>query len=239
MYARARCREGKWEGEPLTEHLLQVAELSAELAKRLAPEELCPGRDAAQDAYVAGLLHDVGKALFQRECEKDGDMLTFPLHELVGAAVARASGYWAIVRPIALHHQGLRLLIKPIKPDILIKQYEANKNLLKNLLSELKSATNIEFRTPKLEQIQLLLDINYGGSYPCGNEKRYRYYQRLLTAVLMIADNYVARKAAEKWCLANEASKYVEDITRFVDTLKHQHEHRPPPASHSNPATCR
>ena len=210
MYARGKCVNGVVvEGEPLVDHLINVANTAREIVKKLGRDDL------ADAAYYAGLLHDVGKALFQN-CV--GESLTFPHHEIIGAALAyvlyerRVSYYRLVVRPVLLHHQGLRGVdIEKWRIRRELTDREQVLKSLENLINEAegKSDDLVDVLNEGVRHVGRVVEL--GERWRSLFIEVDRYETRIVSGALMLADNYVVARAT--------GSAYVEDVKRFVDRL--------------------
>jgi len=222
MYARAKCVKGRWNGELLIDHLRKVAEIARGLSRVL--EFKCPDVSVEEDAYLAGLLHDVGKALYQYMACKHGEKLAFPGHEIAGALIAASATRHQLIRPILLHHQGLRGIRMPdYVIQIFVEKFNRNLHLLEKLIGELDELTKYDVRPDEAmkELRRLKLDIrtvrnmlNWHGRI-C-NDKR-REYERFLTATVMMADVYVTERWSEEHKWGREESIYTRDVVKFVE----------------------
>lgn len=92
---------GKW--QPLSDHLRQVAELAARFAAPMGPE-------AAAEARLAGLLHDLGKYAARFQARLRDPRIHGINHWAAGAAYAATHGQPLIAYPIDGHHTGLPTL---------------------------------------------------------------------------------------------------------------------------------
>jgi HD-like signal output (HDOD) protein len=105
-------------GAVVPEHLQRHAQLTAQACKSLAAGKVSP-----DDAWLAGLVHDIGYQILAQECPKDlkraivlsqahGQPLIKYEKEIIGATHAEIGAYllglwglpYAIVEAVALHH---------------------------------------------------------------------------------------------------------------------------------------
>jgi HD-like signal output (HDOD) protein len=105
-------------GEVDPEHLQRHAQLTAQACKSLATGKVSP-----DDAWLAGLVHDIGYKILAQECPEDlkraivlshahGRPLVWYEKEIIGATHAEIGAYllglwglpYAIVEAVALHH---------------------------------------------------------------------------------------------------------------------------------------
>lgn len=151
-------------GQPLKEHLRHVAELAAEFAKAFGADE---------EAYLAGILHDLGKYgdLFQKRLRGEASGVD---HWSLGAwsaimddkAVAAGMAIWG-------HHIGLQQMdsvsIKGLEPTRLVQQHPLNLQLSEPSLEVLKSRlqsdglsvrqpSNMLYQ-PQLDSLAQMLDV--------------------------------------------------------------------------------
>lgn len=219
LYARAKCRGGSWVGEDLVKHLVEVGRCARRIAEAVGLVEL------AHAAEKAGLLHDVGKAVFHRDGCIEGERLSFPGHEVVGAAVAKVAirdTPDVVARAVLLHHQGLR------GPDVArwriderVTDIRAVETALEVLmrLAETHGAETLKDLLAKALSKRRQLEVHLKNFYNLGRVVDKWHEARAVTAILMIADNVVASRAAEELGLADAKSKYVEDLERFTRGL--------------------
>jgi CRISPR-associated endonuclease Cas3-HD len=221
MYARAECRNGRWCGEPLVEHLLNVANIARNLAVRLGWERY------AKEAYLAGLLHDIGKALYQRPCRGEGDRLSFKGHEVISyLLIVNCYSYRCINtdleivgRAVALHHQGLRgINLSAIEIDSTVENIIRKGDIkpLEELIKEL--ARKVDNNIIERDEVERLVEhVNKIGVTKREAIWRSNTAGRAITAILMLADNYVATMAVRSACGGNKIqSKYEEEVLEFV-----------------------
>ena len=213
MWARYDCERG--EKEDLIEHLKRTAEIASKIAKGL---EGILGLNMEREAIIAGHFHDLFKVVYQpeniKEFCKQNKRLTFRYHEIASAVFlanytlkvddekdekmnifkdVNEDQIRRAVKAVLFHHQGLRAItLKSFWEgfnDILKKinkQKDRVEKMVNRVLSELgyKAVSNIhdylDFRT--LE-----------GMLIKGNE-----YDRLLSGILIVADNYSALKSLNK-----------------------------------------
>jgi CRISPR-associated endonuclease/helicase Cas3 len=128
FYAHSGNSSGFW--DPLSSHLKDVANLASQFASSFG---------ASEEAYLAGLLHDLGKYRieFQKYLKKECDGGIDTHHAVYGAAYAFKQNLCGSAFSIAGHHAGLR-----------------NKNKLQELVSN--PTYDLEKRIPSL--INLLYD---------------------------------------------------------------------------------
>ena len=128
FYAHSGNSSGFW--GPLSSHLKDVAKLASQFASSFG---------ASEEAYLAGLLHDMGKYRieFQKYLKKECDSGIDTHHAVYGAAYAFKQNLCGPAFSIAGHHAGLH-----------------NKNKLQELVSNPKY--DLEKRLPSL--INLLHD---------------------------------------------------------------------------------
>ncbi|MGQ9488300.1 MAG: CRISPR-associated helicase Cas3' [Armatimonadota bacterium] len=151
-------------GQPIKEHLRNVAELAAEFAKAFGADE---------EAYLAGILHDLGKYgdLFQKRLRGEASGVD---HWSLGAWSAFAD-YKAVAAGMAIwgHHIGLQQMgsesIKGLEPTRLVQQHPLNLQLsepslevLKNRLQSdglsVRQPSNMLYQ-PQLDSLAQMLDV--------------------------------------------------------------------------------
>lgn len=230
IYARY---EGPSCAEPLSDHLANVAEKARRLAERLA-------KGHGEYAELAAALHDLGKAL-HNVLHQGRRPLSFPYHEVLSAAVA---GYYLwndgrdpaeivkIVRPVLLHHQGLRgvsaatysegLASISIWMDELRQRgslgqlINGMRNVLNNVAGRLSpsAAKTLRDIALKLSEKWLVKAVESASTlmprWASPPDLATARVARHITAAVMVADNCVARDAL-RHC-GNSASRYVEDV---------------------------
>jgi len=213
MWARYDCERG--EKEDLIEHLKRTAKIASKIAKGL---EGILGLNMEREAIIAGHFHDLFKVVYQpeniKEFCKQNKRLTFRYHEIASAVFlanytlkvddekdekmnifkdVNEDQIRRAVKAVLFHHQGLRAItLKSFWEgfnDILKKinkQKDRVEKMVNRVLSELgyKAVSNIhdylDFRTLEGMLIE-------------GNE-----YDRLLSGILIVADNYSALKSLNK-----------------------------------------
>ncbi len=248
LFARLEIVKGSIAvSEGLAEHLANVSWVATTLATYIARSR----RNAIHDpelletvVAVSGLMHDLGKALFNISRKRLIDKalregrdftLTFPGHEVLSAAIAIVYGYESglseeeialIARSIALHHQGLRgahtyvfanlskLVLEEAK-SVDLKEFA---NALRNLANQVRNHVNALPIPTQAQEARKAIDstISYLSTKLSESEVEYayevigrgmllnalnranlrlRYVARTATGLLMISDNYVAKKA--------------------------------------------
>lgn len=112
--------QSKW--QPLADHLRNVAELAATFAAPMGPE-------AAAEARLAGLLHDLGKyqPSFQHYLAYGRPRTPHAIH---GGALLDAKGFRTLANVIASHHAGLH-----DDTDDLVSAINQARPLLRELLT--------------------------------------------------------------------------------------------------------
>jgi CRISPR-associated endonuclease/helicase Cas3 len=89
---------GKW--QPLADHLRNVADLAEKFAAPMGPQ-------AAAEARLAGLLHDLGKYAARFQARLRDPRIHGINHWAAGAAYAATHGHPLVAYPIDGHHTGL------------------------------------------------------------------------------------------------------------------------------------
>ena len=196
------------QGEGLEEHSVQVAEICKSLARGLGIRE-------EREAYLAGLLHDLGKAVPEAQERIRGGRGT-PGHELISALVARqvleALNFERgerVILPILRHHQAIEKLEDRLRR--LGEWYRGGQlpklQFLDSALG-VKVSDNLEVppREKLHEQIRALSRRYIGTQF------KDWVRARVLTGILMAADTYVASKKDEK------PSGYRKAVRKLVET---------------------
>jgi len=219
----ARC------GEPLRDHLLKVAQ-----AAQLLSEELKLNLEL--EAYLSGMLHDVGKAdagaqrRIAEGCETERE-LGSPGHEILSAVIAfevltgcglQPEATFEVVGAILRHHQAMRTVDEALNTvrkwfrgriaDPTELEAVLNGGLSAVGLSGARFAwpTSIEDLEKRLAEMQGEFERFYG-------QPARVLRARLLSGLVMVADTYVAGlSAAEK----DEKSLYKREVERFVESLR-------------------
>jgi len=222
MWARYDCKTG--EKEDLIDHLKRTGETASKIAKCL---EGILGINMENEALIAGHFHDLFKVVYQPEdiskfCEQN-EKLTFRYHEIASAiflgnyalkvddknmSPLKEEQIRRVVKAVLFHHQGLRVItlqnfyegFYDILKKINKKRDEIEK-MVNYVLNQLgyKTISNIneylDFRT--LEG--MLIKVNE--------------YDRLLSGILIVADNYTVLRSLNK-----RASRLLED--EIIDFLR-------------------
>ena len=221
----AWCDRGREIAEDLLTHLTEVAGC----AKRCA-EALGLDKNAIEASCIAGLLHDVGKAVraYQEKC-------TFPGHEIVSSAIAieilnnidMGSFYRSsILYAIALHHQALRSLKKALDDTKYlganIKVYE----IWEELSEKAKEVCDMQFPNIKIELLEIKDLYNVLGKLRFGalveNKPPNEAFKglgivRAISGCVIICDNHVAyRNRGGVSALGKAASWFYTWIQRHI-----------------------
>lgn len=222
MWARYDCKTG--EKENLIDHLKRTGETASKIAKCL---EGILALNMENEALIAGHFHDLFKVVYQPEdiskfCEQN-DKLTFRYHEIASAVflanytlkvddkninILKEDQIRRAVKAVLFHHQGLRAIT-------LQSFYEGFEDIFKRIN---KKRDNVEkmvnyvlnqlgYKT--ISNINEYLDFRtLEGMLIKGDE-----YDRLLSGILIVADNYTALRSLNK-----RASRLLED--EIIDFLR-------------------
>jgi len=142
-----RLPEEKW--QPLSEHLCNVARLAEELA---APLEL------AEEAFLAGLLHDLGKYRRKFQLMLRGSKEESP-HAYAGSSVCQnggSAGFMAASFAIGGHHAGLPNGMTANKERIQRQEKLAGPSteLVKTAIADFRARVEETNGTPEADQLR-------------------------------------------------------------------------------------
>jgi CRISPR-associated endonuclease/helicase Cas3 len=184
FYAHSGIDKDLLDGQLLKDHLLEVAERASALAKAARPAD----EVLAATAYVAGLLHDLGK--YQEEWQqylKDsvaGRRAVSVRHAIHGAAhAAYTLGNQALCMAVLGHHAGLADFSKA-QNDL-----EVHHPDLAPLVEKLLSAAKGECLGIPDVVADHPLDAEDGSSRRC-----YEFWTRLLFSILVDADRLMTER---------------------------------------------
>ncbi|MEM4680075.1 MAG: CRISPR-associated endonuclease Cas3'' [Thermofilaceae archaeon] len=221
----ARC------GEPLRDHLLNVAQTAKLLSEKLK-------LNLELEAYLSGLLHDVGKAdagaqrRIAEGCETERE-LGSPGHEILSAVIAfevlrgcglQPEAIFEVIGAILRHHQAMRTVDEAL--DTVRKWFGgrvAEPAELEAVLNDGLSAvglggarftwpTSIKILEERLAGMQREFEKFYG-------QPTRVLRARLLSGLVMVADTYVAGLSAAK---RDKKSLYKREVERFVESLRRE-----------------
>jgi len=225
MWARYDCERG--EKEDLIEHLKRTAEIASKIAKGL---EGILGLNMEREAIIAGHFHDLFKVVYQpeniKEFCKQNKRLTFRYHEIASAVFL--ANYYTLkvddkkmnifnedqirraVKAVLFHHQGLRAItLKSFWEGFndILKKINKQKDRVEKMVNRVLSELGYE----TVSNIHDYLDFRtLEGMLIKGNE-----YDRLLSGILIVADNYSALKSLNK--IAERLLEY--EIIDFLSVI--------------------
>jgi CRISPR-associated endonuclease Cas3-HD len=208
-------------GEPLSYHLRRVAEL----AERLA-DDLRLG--LARQAYIAGLLHDLGKGDAGAQ-ERYARGLGAPGHEIVSFAVAHGvleklrlpkEDVAAILLAILRHHQAMATPSERLN-ELDRSRWFKGKADLSALSSIVSSALGCQVSIESWPRNREELRRTAGQIWQkCCHDARenlgIQLRARLLTGVLIVADYRVASESG----VSEEQSRFSAELKRFSESLE-------------------
>jgi CRISPR-associated endonuclease Cas3-HD len=208
-------------GEPLSDHLLRVAELAERLANDL---RLGLGRQA----YIAGSLHDLGKGDAGAQ-ERYARGLGAPGHEIVSFAVAHGilerlclpkEDVAAILLAILRHHQAMATLDERLYELDRRKWFKGRADLsaLSSIVSSaLGRQVSIESWPRNLEELRRTAgQIWQKCCHDARGDLQIQLRARLLTGVLIVADYRVASASGS----SGERSRFSAELERFFESLE-------------------
>jgi CRISPR-associated endonuclease Cas3-HD len=208
-------------GEPLSDHLLRVAEL----AERLA-DDLRLG--LGEQARIAGLLHDLGKGDSGAQ-EKYARGLGAPGHEIVSFAVAHGvlerlglpkEDVTAILLAILRHHQAMATLDERLYELDRSKWFKGKANLsaLSSIVSSaLGRQVSIEsWPRNREELLRTAMQVWQKCCHDARGDIRIQLRAKLLTGVLIVADYHVASASGG----LGRRSRFSAELERFFESLE-------------------
>jgi CRISPR-associated endonuclease Cas3-HD len=208
-------------GEPLSDHLLRVAEL----AERLA-DDLRLG--LGEQARIAGSLHDLGKGDAGAQ-ERYARGLGAPGHEIVSFAVAHGilerlglpkEDVTAILLAILRHHQAMATLDERLYELDRSKWFKGKANLsaLSSIVSSaLGRQVSIESWSRNREELRrTAMQVWQKCCHDARGDLRVQLRAKLLTGVVIAADYHVASVSggSGRW------SRFSVELERFFESLE-------------------
>jgi len=205
LWARYDFKTG--EKEELIPHLSNVGEVARKLSLRLSD---ILGEDLSSAAFFAGIFHDCFKVAFQPSDIHNYSLrynkLVFPYHEVMSSVflanyIVRKfdlnlsyEDAKRVVKSVLLHHQGLRI----ITLDNFWKGYCYVLNVIEYrgtsyVLSKINEILNY-FNLPTIDVLEKFIEFRTLEEFIRGGDE----YDRFLTGVLMVADNYVVSRCLNK-----------------------------------------
>jgi HD superfamily phosphohydrolase YqeK len=202
MWARYDCKTG--EKEDLIKHLKEVGNNAQKIAKCLNDILKI---NMEEEAKIAGYFHDLFKVVYQpnniEEFCKNREKLSFKYHEIASATFL--SNYAVkinlnleeekirrAVKAVLFHHQGLRAITLEnfiIGYNYVMDVIKRRNNVIDQINSVLKE---LGFQT--INSVSEFLDFRtLEGMLTKGN-----IYDRLLSGILMVADNLSVLKSLSK-----------------------------------------
>lgn len=151
-FAHSKNRGERW--EPLHEHLTHVAQLAADFAKPFG---------ASEQAFLAGLLHDLGKYSERFNRRLNGAAVSLDHWSLGAAAAARWGKAWGLIPALAIqgHHVGLGLLTTDWKQFSFTLENEIAQNQDRHALASLlQGRERLEADGLRLEKVSTGLRIS-------------------------------------------------------------------------------
>lgn len=219
MWARYDFKTG--EKEELIPHLSNVGKIAYKLSLRL---NNILNEDLSQSAFFAGIFHDCFKVAFQPiDIHTYGlkhSKLTFPHHEVMSSVflanyIVRKfdlnlsdKDAKRAVKSILLHHQGLRV----ITLDNFWKGYNYVLNVIEErsasyVLSKINEILR-HFNLPVIDTLEKFIEFRTLEEFIHSGDE----YDRFLTGILMVADNYVVSQ-----CLSKPKDRILlEEIIEYV-----------------------
>lgn len=205
-----------WCGEELSDHLREVACLAERMAVILRLDD-----QDQEDVFLAGLLHDVGKAdkgAQQRVSKCEGS----PGHELLSALVSNnllsevlpPERRFKIVLAIWRHHQAMRSLDGSLE-DIKgwFKGELQDREELRKILSERCLGIKDIWWPRSRKEIESSLRQMQGEFKDLYTMEGLVLKARLLSGILMIADTYVAKVRRK-----GEISEFGREVITFINS---------------------
>jgi len=208
-------------GEPLSDHLLRVAEL----AERLA-DDLRLG--LGEQARIAGSLHDLGKGDAGAQ-ERYARGLGAPGHEIVSFAVAHGvlerlglpkEDVTAILLAILGHHQAMATLDERLYELDRSKWFKGRANLsaLSSIVSSaLGRQVSIEsWPRNRGELRRMAMQVWQKCCHDARGDLRVQLRAKLLTGVVIAADYHVASVSGG----SGRRSRFSVELERFFESLE-------------------
>ena len=208
-------------GEPLSDHLLRVAEL----AERLA-DDLRLG--LGEQARIAGALHDLGKGDAGAQ-ERYARGLGAPGHEIVSFAVAHGilerlglpkEDAAATLLAILRHHQAMATLDERLYELDRSKWFKGKANLsaLSSIVSSaLGRQVSIEsWPRNREELLRTAMQVWQKCCHDARGDLRVQLRAKLLTGVVIAADYHVASVSGG----SGRRSRFSVELERFFESLE-------------------
>jgi len=208
-------------GEPLSDHLLRVAELAERLADDL-------GLGLGEQARIAGSLHDLGKGDAGAQ-ERYARGLGAPGHEVVSFAVAHGvlerlglpkEDVTAILLAILRHHQAMATLDERLYELDRSKWFKGKANLsaLSSIVSSaLGRQVSIEsWPRNREELLRTAMQVWQKCCHDARGDIRIQLRAKLLTGVVIAADYHVASASGG----LGRRSRFSAELERFFESLE-------------------
>lgn len=224
MWARYDFETG--EKEELISHLSNVGKVAQNISLCLKNKNVL-NRDLSLAAFFAGIFHDCFKVAYQPiniyEYSLRHSKLIFPYHEVISSIflanyIVREfdlnldnENAKRVVKAVLLHHQGLRI----ITLEEFWKGYNYVLNVIEKrgveyVLSKINEILKY-FNLPTIDMLEKFIEFRTLEDFIRGGDE----YDRFLTGILMVADNYVVSR-----CLNKSGDKLLlEEVNDYINTI--------------------